>query len=84
MKNSGEFNDLSRLRQYNQNKLVIARLNNNSFRNKFELLTEKTKGNVDILFISETKIGESFSDIQLKISCFSNCYRVNRKYTFIW
>ena len=64
MRNSGEFKDLSRLRKYNQNKLVIVHLNMNSFRNKFELLTEKTKGNVDIMFISETKIDESFPDIQ--------------------
>ena len=53
MRDSGEVRDLTHFRKYNQNKLVYAHLNINSLRNKFELLTEKTKGNVDILLISE-------------------------------
>ena len=40
---------------YNQSKLVIAHLNINSLENKFELLNEKTKGNIDILLISKNK-----------------------------
>ena len=59
-------------RKNNQNKLVIAHLNINSFRKKFELLNERTKGNVDILLISETKINESFPDCQFKIDGLSN------------
>ena len=57
---------------YNQNKLVITHLNINSLRNKFELLPAKTKGNVDILLISEKNIGESFPDSQFKFDGFSN------------
>ena len=49
-------NPLAYFRECNQNKLNIAHININSLRNKFELLTEKTKGNVSILLISETKI----------------------------
>ena len=64
-------------RKCNQNKFVIAHKNINSLRNKFELLTEKTKGNVDILSISETKIDESFPDSQFKINDFSNPHRID-------
>ena len=53
-------------------KLVIAHININSLRNKFELLTEKIKENVDMLLISETKIDENFPDSQFKIDGFSN------------
>ena len=67
MKDSGEVKDLAYFRKCNQNKLVIAHMNINSLRNKFELLTEKTKGNVDISLISETKIDERFPGTQFKI-----------------
>ena len=56
MRDFGEAKDLAYFRKYKQNKLIIAHLNINSLRKKFELLTEKTKGNVEILLISETKI----------------------------
>ena len=42
----------------NLNKLVIAYLNINSIRNKFDFFVEKIKGNVDILMISETKLDD--------------------------
>ena len=56
----------------------IWHININSLRNKFELLTEKTKGNVDIFLISETKIDESFPNSQFKIDDFSNPHRIDR------
>ena len=59
-------------------RLRIWHININSLRNKFELLTEKTKGNVDIFLISETKIDESFPNSQFKIDDFSNPHRVDR------
>ena len=62
----------------NQNKLGIAHLNINSFRNKARLLIEKTKGNVDVLLTFETKIDESFPDSQFKTDGFSNPHRVDR------
>ena len=45
---------------------------------KFALLTEKTKGDVDILLISEAKIDESFPDNEFKNDGFSNPHRVDR------
>ena len=59
MRDSDEVEDLAHFRKYNQNKLDVAHLNINSLRNKSELLTEKTKGNVDILVISETRTNEA-------------------------
>ena len=41
------------------NKLIIAHLNINSLRNKFEFLVEFIRSKVNILMISETKIDES-------------------------
>ena len=76
MRNSGQFKDLAYFRKYNQTKLVYAHLNINSVRNKFELLTEKTKRNFDILLNSD-KIEESFLDSQLKIDGFSNPHKVD-------
>ena len=78
MRDSGEGNDLPYSRKCNQNKFVMAHININSFKNKFELLTEKKRGNVDILLISETKIDESFPNSQFKIDGFSNPHRVDR------
>ena len=77
MKDSGEVKDLAHFRKCNQNKLVIAHININSLRNKFELLTEKINGNVDILLIPETKIDEDFPDSQFEIDGFSNPHRVD-------
>ena len=52
--------ELRSLRVKILNKLVIGYLNINFLRNKFELLTQSNKDNLDILMISETKPDESF------------------------
>ena len=39
---------------------MIAHLNINSLRNKFDLLANQITGNVDVLVISETKLDASF------------------------
>ena len=48
-------NELNSMRIKHVNKLIIAHLNINSLRNKFEFLVEFIRGKVDILMISETK-----------------------------
>ena len=53
-------------------------MNINSIRNKFELLSEQVKGNVDVLMISETKIDDSFPVGQLLIERFCTPYRLDR------
>ena len=48
-------------------KLAFAYLNINSIRNKFEMLLDLIKGNIDILLVSETKIDDSFPNGNLLI-----------------
>ena len=78
MGDSGEGKGLAYFRKCSQSKLVIAHININSLRNKFELLTKKTKGNIDILLISERKIDESFPESQFKVDGLSKPHRVDR------
>ena len=51
---------LKSLRTNNSDKLVFAHLNINSIRNKFEMLSDQIKGNIEVLLVSETKIDEVF------------------------
>ena len=46
----------------------------NSIWNKFELLSDQIKGNVDVLMISETKIDDSFPVGQFLIEGFCTPY----------
>ena len=55
--------ELEQIRQKNSNRLIVAQLNINSVRNKFDSLIEIVKENVDILLISETKIDSSFPKV---------------------
>ena len=69
---------LSSLRGKNLNRVILAQLNINSIRNKFDLLAEGIKGKVDVLMISETKIDESFPSRQFFIEGFTPPYRLDR------
>ena len=64
--------------QENTNKLVFAHININSFRNKFKLLFDQVKGNIDVLMISQTTIDDSFSLPNFLIGGFSKPYRLDR------
>ena len=66
----------SRLK-YPQNP-IIAQININSIRNKFETLVSLVTSDIDILMISETKIDESFPLSQFMIDGFSLPYRRDR------
>ena len=62
----------------NPDKLVFALLNINSIRNKFEMLSDQIKGNIDVLLVSETKIDDSFPNGNFLIDGFSTLYRLDR------
>ena len=47
--------------------IIPGHLNITSIRNKFDLLVDQIKGNIDIMVISETKLDESFLNGQFKI-----------------
>ena len=67
---------ISRLK-YPQNP-IIAQININSIRNKFETLVSLVTSDIDILMISETKIDESFPLSQFMIDGFFLPYRRDR------
>ena len=58
------------VRKRNLKRIILGHLNVNSIRNKFDLLVDQIKGNVDIMVISETKLDESFPNGQFKIPGF--------------
>ena len=49
------------VRLNNADRLIMAHLNINSLRNKFEMLPEIVQDKLDILLVSETKVDPSFS-----------------------
>ena len=55
-KNSEENINLKLIRKGKFNRLVLAHININSLRNKFDNLAQQITNNVDILMISETKL----------------------------
>ena len=53
--------------------LIIAQLNISSLRNKFDSLVRMLCNNLDILFISDTKIDSSFPTGQFQIESYRTC-----------
>ena len=51
---------LNEIRKKNPNGIIIAHLNINSIRNKFEMLKEVIGNKTDILLTSETKLDDTF------------------------
>ena len=51
---------LNILRKCKFDKVIVAHLNINFLRNKFDILIGQITGNIDFLMVSETKLGESF------------------------
>ena len=78
MSNSPYSDNLKFIRKDNLNKLIIAHLNINSIRNKFDFLVDKIKGNVDIMMISETKLDNTFPNGQFLIDGFNEPIRLDR------
>ena len=60
------------------NRLIFASLNINSIRNKFIMLSDLVRGNVDVLFVCETKIDQTFPSSQFVIPGFTTPYRLDR------
>ena len=58
--------------------IIIGHLNINSLRNKFECLAYIIDKNIDILLLSESKLGESFPNGQFIIADFQQPFRQDR------
>ena len=59
-------------------KIVFAHININSLRNKFELLVDQIKGNINVVVISEIKIDDSFPLENVLVGGISKPYRLHR------
>ena len=71
-------NKLKATRIANINRLMIGHININSIRNKFEMLSNSIKGNLDILMISETKLDSTFPSNQFTIEGYAAPIRFDR------
>ena len=69
---------LKNLRVSYPNNIIIGHLNINSIRNKFEMLSMSVAQYVDILMLSETKLGSTFQSTQFLINGFSVLHRLDR------
>ena len=69
---------LKLIRKMNLNNLVVAHLNFNSVRNKFEVLIQNVSGGVELLMISKPKLDESFPKIHFLIKGFSDPFYTHR------
>ena len=72
------FDKLNVARYQNPNRILIAHLNINFLRNKFEILMETITNKVDIFLISETKLDSFFPMNQFHIDGFTTPYRLDR------
>ena len=66
--------NLKYLREENLNRPILAQININSIRNKFQFLPSQIIHNVDILLVSETKLDASFPTAQFLLDGFSKPY----------
>ena len=57
---------------------MIGHININSIRNKFEMLSNSIKGNLDILMISETKLDSTFPSNQFTTEKYAASIRIDR------
>ena len=71
------YSKLKCLRVKHFNRIIIAHLNINSIRNKFVMVSDLVKGNIDVLFVSETKIDSSFPTSQFITPGFSPPFRLD-------
>ena len=74
---SNKVASLYSIRKHNLDKLVLAHLNINSLKLKFDSLAQKITGSVDILMLSETKLGNSFPESQFLIEGYSKPYIID-------
>ena len=69
---------LKKIRINNVNKVLIEHINFNSIKNKFDMLSNMVKYNVDILMVSETKLDYFFPQTQFRIEECAYLFRYDR------
>ena len=76
--NDDPYSIIDNLKIKNHNRVIIAHININSLRNKFDILSDIVKNKIDILCISETKLDDTFPSFNFFISGYSAPYRLDR------
>ena len=69
---------LKQIRLKNIDNVIVATLNINSIRNKFDQLKLLILGNIDILVVIETKLDETFETANFILDGFSEPFRRDR------
>ena len=75
--NMKDIENLKGIRKRNLNRIVVAHLNINSLKNKFDCLIEQVTGNINILMISETKLDSSFPTVEFLINGYNEPFRID-------
>ena len=70
--------ELKLLRINNTNRIIIGQININSIRSKFHDLVKEVRSNIDILFISKTKLDANFPTSQFLINGYTSRYRLDK------
>ena len=71
-------NTLHEIKIKNANRLIIGHLNINFLQDKFELLEEIIKDEINIFLISEAKLDSSFLSVQFVIKGYTTSFRLDR------
>ena len=74
----GPITTLKNLRLKKHHGIIIAYLNINSIRNKFDFLKVIISSNIDILTIAETKLDDAFPTSQFMLDGFHSPFRYDR------
>ena len=69
---------IKNLRLSNANRVIIDNLYINSLPNKFDQLKEIVPEYIDILVITETKLDDTFPNVQFLVPGFSKPFRLDR------
>ena len=70
--------NLHRVRIENPSRIIFGQINNSSIRNKFDLLMNIIKNEIDVFMILETKIENSFTISQFTMASYSIPFRPDR------
>ena len=65
-------------------RIIFGQININSIKNKFDLLMNIIKNEIDIFMISETEIDNSFPISQFTMAGYSIPFRLNRTKSWRW
>ena len=68
---------LFNIRKHHSNKIIMAHININSLRNKFDMFINSVSKYIDILMISETKLDDTFPHALYHLKDFSNPYELD-------